>query len=224
MEGGSGDLLSAHAGLVGYLNEYSLPTKPININEYATYAEECPAGSAWWISQLERINAHGLRGNWLSGYELHDFMASLVSKPNAETAYSATSTGYFPVGDWQVYHYYFANMTGYRVGTTPSSDMKLDAYATVDTSTKMAKILVGVRITKGTWELELNSLSSLGLATSGTLNVHTWGFPAASDVHFGEVDGPTDLGTVAHTYSGNSVTFPIYQVDTTTAYAFEFAI
>ncbi|CRG83374.1 Beta-xylosidase [Talaromyces islandicus] len=224
MESGSGDLLSAQAGLVYWQTKYGLPGKTININEYAVFDEQVPAGSAWWISQLERINAFGLRGNWLSGNKLHDFMSSLLSKPNADTSsYSATATGYFPNGDYQVYKYYYKNMTGYRVGTVPSTDLKLDAYATVGDD-GYARVLVGVRITEGTWELQLNDLSSLGLATSGTLNIHTWGFPVSSDAHYGEVDAPTDLGWVEHTYSGNTVTLPVYQKDTTTAYAFEFAI
>lgn len=224
MEGGGGDLLSAYGGLVATQKQYGLASKPVNINEYGVYAEQVPAGSAWWIAQLERINAHGLRGNWLSGDELHDFLASLLSKPaNPDNGdYSATATGYYPNGDYQVYKYYNKNMTGYRVGSTPSSDLKLDAYATVGSSS--AIVLVGVRITTGTWTLQLNDLSAIGLPTSGTLNVQTWGFPVASDVHYGEVDGPTNLGVYGHAYSGNTVSFPVYQTDTTTAYAFEFSI
>ncbi|KAJ5389201.1 uncharacterized protein N7496_000269 [Penicillium cataractarum] len=213
MEGGGGDLLSAQAGLNYWRSTYNLPSKLININEYGVYDEQVPAGSAWWIGQLERINARGLRGNWLSGTNLHDYMASLLGK---------SGSTYYPNGDYQVYKYYYQNMTGYRVGTLPSSDLKLEAYATVGSD--YARVLVGVRVATGTWELELNSLSSLGLPTSGTLNVHTWGFPVASDVHYGEVDAPTDLGWYGHAYSGDTVTFPVYQTDEVTAYVFEFAI
>ncbi|EAW08790.1 glycoside hydrolase family 39 protein [Aspergillus clavatus NRRL 1] len=223
MEGGGGDLLSTHAGLLHWQKTYGLPSRPININEYAILTEEVPAGSAWWISQLERINAHGLRGNWLGGYQLHDFMASLLGKTKVGADYDPTGTGYYPNGDYQVYKYYNQKMTGHRVGTLPSSDLKLDAYATVGED-GYARVLVGVRNTKGTWQLQLNKLSALGLPASGTLNVHTWGFPVGADVHYGRVDGPTDLGWNGHQYSGDSVTFPIYQTDTTTAYAFEFAI
>ena len=223
MEGGGGDMLSSHANLLSLLKTYDLPTRPININEYAVYDEQVPAGSAWWISQLERINAHGLRGNWLSGYALHDLMASLLSKPGAESDYSNTSTGYFPNGDYQVYKYCNLNMTGTRVGTVPSGDLKLDAYA-VAGEDGWARVLVGVRIATGTWNLRLDSLSSLGLPEEGTLSVHTWGFPVAENVHYGEVDAPTDLGWYDHDYSGDSVSFPVYQEDTSTAYAFEFQI
>ena len=221
MEGGGGDMQGANGALQAMLKTYGLPQKPLNIDEYATYAEECPSGAAWWISQLERVNAIGLRGNWLSGNQLHDFMASLISKPDATSNYSPTSGGYFPNGEYQVYKYYNKNMTGYRVGSLPSADLKLDTYATVGTD--MVRVLTGVRITTGTWQITINGLSSVGLPTSGSLNIHTWGFPFTGG-HFGEVDAPNDLGYYSHDYSGDSVTFPIYQTDTSTAYAFEFAV
>lgn len=221
MEGGGGDMESSYGELQVLLQTYGLPNHPVNIDEYSTYPEQVPSGSAWWISQLERINAHGLRGNWLSGYALHDFLASLLSKPGAGTsAYVNTSGGYFPTGDYQVYKYYNLDMTGYRVGTSPSADLAIDTYATVGTD--MVRILTGVRIQTGTWQITVDNLSAVGLATSGTLNIHTWGF--YTNGYYAEVDGPADLGWVEHTYSGNSVTFPIYQVNTTTAYAFEFYV
>lgn len=222
MEGGDGNMGTAYAGLRTILSNYGLPQKALNIDEYGTYAEQVPAGTAWWISQLERYNAIGLRGNWLSSWSLHDFFADLLGKPNAGTsAYSPTAAGYWPNGEYQVYKYYNLNMTGHRVGTSVSADLKLDTYATVGTT--QVKILCGVRISTGTWQITVNSLSSVGLPTSGSLTIQTWGFPNTGG-HFGNVAAPTNLGTYAHTYSGNSVTFPIYQVDSTTAYAFEFNV
>ncbi|KAF3404074.1 hypothetical protein DPV78_003089 [Talaromyces pinophilus] len=217
MEGGSGDLVSSQAGLDYFRGLYGLPARLININEYATQNEQVPAGSAWFISQLERINANGCRGSWGWGEtNLHNYMSGLLGE---------TSTGtYYPNGDYQVYKYYYRNMTGYRVGTLPSSDLKLDAYATVDTNSRVARVLFGVRPSAtGTWNLQMNSLSSIGLPSSGTLNIRTWGFFVASDVHFGEVDAPTYLGTAAHSYSGNTLTLPVFQNDNTTAFAFEFS-
>lgn len=221
METGGGDLLSSQAGLLALLSIHNLPERPVNINEYGIYSEQVPAGSAWWISQLERINAPGLRGNWLSGYALHDFMASLLSKPGAQSDYSNTSTGYFPNGDYQLYKYYKVSMTGRRVGSLPSGDLKLDTYA-VAGSDGWARVLVGVRDATGTWELRLEDLSALGLPADGTLGVHTWGFPVAEDVHYGKVEEPVELGWYDHDYRGDAVTFPVYQEDTVTAYAFEF--
>jgi hypothetical protein len=221
MEGGGGDMEGAYGALYGMLQTYKLPVKPLNIDEYAIFSEQVPAGSAWWISQLERVNAHGLRGNWLSGWQLHDFMGSLVSKPNADNSnYSPTGGGYYPNGDYQVYQYYNLNMTGYRVGSSPSADLKLDTYATVGKD--MVRVLTGVRITTGTWQITINNLSAVGLPTSGSLNIHAWGFTFGG--HYAEVDSPNDLGWYSHTYSGNSVTFPVYQTDTSTAYAFEFYV
>jgi len=216
MEGGGGDLLSTYGGLVSLLNNYKLPMRPVNINEYATLTEEAPPGSAWWIAQLERINAHGLRGNWLSGRQLHDFMASLLGKTNVN---DATGTGYFGNGDFQLYKYYNQNMTGHRVGTSPSGDVKFDVYATVDGS--RAKMIFGARPSNtGTWQIQINSLSSLGLPTSGTVKVKTWGFPLSGG-HYGQVNAPVDKGTVAHTYSGNTLTLAAYMTDATTAYSWE---
>ena len=119
-----------------------------------------------------------------------------------------------------MYKYYNLNMIGHRVGTTPSADLKIDTYATVGRD--MVRILCGVRIETGTWQITVNDLSSVGLAESGALNIHTYGFP--TNGYYGDVDTPSDLGWVEHSYSGNSVTFPIFQVDTTTAYAFEFYV
>jgi hypothetical protein len=51
MEGGGGDMESSYAQLQTLLKTYGLPNNPVNIDEYATYPEQVPAGSAWWISQ-----------------------------------------------------------------------------------------------------------------------------------------------------------------------------
>ncbi|KAJ4482405.1 glycoside hydrolase family 39 protein [Lentinula aciculospora] len=162
------------------LSSHGLATKPI----------QCPGGSAWWISRLERFNDPGLRRNWLSGTELHDFLAN-----------------------YQVYQYYNQMMTGHRVVTTGSIGRLMDSYATVGTD--QVRILVGGRqVTASDC-----SLSSVGLPTSGTLDINTFQFSFTG----GNVGAPTNLGVVAHTYTGNSVSFPIFQTDTTT-WAFEFAV
>lgn len=82
------------------LSSAGLPTNPkINIDEYGNRGEQVSSGSAWWIARLERYNAAGLRGNWLGGTQLHDFMASLLGKTNVN---SATGTGYYANGQYQV--------------------------------------------------------------------------------------------------------------------------
>lgn len=93
-------------------------------NEYATYPEQVPSGLAWWISQLERIDAHGLMGQWLSGYQLHDYLCTLLGKPTAGLPnYKPKQADYWPTGQFQVFKYYAQNMTGYRVGSLPSADL-----------------------------------------------------------------------------------------------------
>jgi hypothetical protein len=93
------------------LAEYGLPVNQININEYGAKPEQQPAGAAWFISRLERNDIIGLRGNWASGFQLHDYLANLLAKPGAGTSsYNMNGTGYWPNGEWQVYKYY-VNMT-----------------------------------------------------------------------------------------------------------------
>jgi hypothetical protein len=223
MEGGAFDMQTGVTALNGLLTTAGLPTnKQININEYGTYAEQVPQGGAWWIAQLERVNAWGLRGNWLSSTSLHDFMAGLLGKPNAgTTSYSATATGYYPSPEFNVYKYYGTNMTGYRVQTLPTPDFNGDVYATVGTD--KVRLLVGARVTTGTWAIQLNGLTSLGFPAAGSLNIKTWAFYGSSN-HFLEEDTPTNLGIVAHTYTGGALNFPVFQTDAYTAYAFEFSV
>lgn len=218
------DLQTNNGTLAAMLTQAGLAQpKQVNINEYAVFDEQVASGAAWWISRLERYEAIGLRGNWLSGYELHDLLASLLSKPNANNAeYNYTSTGYYPVGEWQVYKYYYTNMTGVRAKTTGTSDRLMDAYATVDSKT--VRILAGTRLETGTWYITISNLTSVGLPSSGSLDIHTWGF--VDKGHYGEVTGPTDRGYAWHNYSDDSVTFPVYQTseDNHTAWAFELTI
>ena len=113
------------------------------MNEYGTFNEdlvEVPTGSAFRISQYDRVNAIGLRGNWLSGTMLHDPAASLLSKPDP---IDYNSTGYFPNGDYQVYQYKFHTVTGHRVGSAVCSDSCCDACATVGDG--VARVLIGVQ-------------------------------------------------------------------------------
>ena len=215
------DLQTNNATLTSMLSSYGLPQRQVNINEYATFDEQVSAGAAWWISRLERYDTIGLRGNWLSGCALHDLFGSLLGKPNAQSSsYPCTGTGYYPNGEWEVYKYYNLNMTGNRVKTTGTGDRIMDVYATAGDK---VRILTGVRLQTGTWYITVNNLSSFGLPTSGTLNIQTWGFDDKG--HYGEVDGPSDRGVYGHTYSGNSVTFPVYQTsqDEYTAWGFEFS-
>ena len=216
-EEGGGDVQVDVATFNSLLSQYQLPAlrpggRQININEYGTFNEQVPSATAWFISRLERLNIYGLRGNWLSGSQLHDFLASLLGR--------SSNGAYYPNGEWWVYQYYSQNMTGNRVATTGSTDAKFDAYATVGDK---VRILCGTRLVTGTWQLQVQNLNAIGLPSSGSVNIQTWGF--INNGHTGQVGGPTNRGVVAHSYSGNTVTFPIYQTsqDNVTAWAFEFS-
>src|SRR6266536_4921311 len=119
-------------------------------------ANKILSGGAWWISRLERYNALGLRGNWLGGSTLHDLMANLLTKKNDPFNYTATD--YIAVGDYQVYKYYYLNMTGTRLQTTSSGDRQLDLYTTHDH--KKVKSLVGARFNQGIWYVRLDNLGA----------------------------------------------------------------
>ncbi|KAJ5945958.1 hypothetical protein N7454_002797 [Penicillium verhagenii] len=211
------DLQNSNVSLSAMLKTYDLPSRQVNINEYGNFGEQIPAGAAWWISRLERYDAFGLRGNWQSSCTLHDLFANLLTKTTDPT--TCTETGYVSAPEYQVYKYYNLNMTGERVNTTGSADRLMDVYATVDSDT--VRILCGVRITEGTWQITVDNMSAVGLPTAGTVDIQTWGF-AGTDV-WEEVDAPSNRGIVSHTYTGNTLSFPIYQTDASTAWAFEFA-
>ncbi|KAK4495186.1 hypothetical protein PRZ48_013513 [Zasmidium cellare] len=182
-----GDLKNDIPAFNALLKQYNAPARTININEYATFDQQNSAGAAWWISRLERYNAIGLRGNWLSGCQLHDFLASLLGKSNTN---DCTGTGYYTNGEYQVYKYYNKNMTGTRAGTTTSGDGTLDVYTTIGSST--VRTLTGVLTSTGTWYINIKNLSSVGLPTSGSFTIQTWGFDDKG--HFGRVDGPSNRG------------------------------
>lgn len=116
-----------------------------------------------------------------------------------------------------MYRHYNQAMTGQRVATTASGDKKLDVYATLGNDA--LRMLVGVRLATGTWQLRVENLSVLGLPPSGTVRIRTTEFLFTGG-HYGRVDGTKDLGVVDHNYSGDAVTFPIYSRDLVTTWAF----
>jgi hypothetical protein len=199
------------------LATYGVPQRPTNINEYASKEEQIPAGAAWWISRLERYNAIGLRGNWLSGNQLHDLMANLLTK-SEPTNYAATD--YMPAPEYTVYQYYNTNMTGVRMQTTGSGNANFDVYATAQPNDKV-RILAGTQVATGQWSIDVQNMTKIGLPSAGTVSVHTLSFPGQGT--YTAVYAPTDLGTTIYTYSNNVLTIPINQATNWTAYAFEFS-
>lgn len=216
------DLRNADTALTQMRQQYGLPARPVNVNEYAIPEEQVPSTSAWFLSRFDRYDTAGLRANWLSTCQLHDFMGNLVSKDGAPGQSSCDGQGYFPNGEYQLYKYFNMNMTGYRAATEGSGDGLADAYTTIDSDT--VRTLAGVRLSTGTWLLTINNLGSVGLPASGELPIQTWAF--TFDGLWSRVDAPQDRGVFTHTYSDDSVTFEIRvpQEDQPVAFAFEFGI
>lgn len=216
------DLRYAVPTLRQLLQQYGLPERVINANEYAIPEEQVPSASTWFLSRFDRYDVPGLRANWLSRCQLHDFMGNLVSKTGAPSASTCNGQGYFPNGEYQLYKYFNLNMTGYRASTEGSGDGLADAYTTIGSD--KVRTIAGVRLATGTWLLTFNNLSSVGLPTAGQLPVQTWAF--TFNGLWGRVDAPQDRGVYTHTYSGNSVSFEIRvpAADQPVAFAFEFGI
>ncbi|KAJ7601849.1 glycoside hydrolase family 39 protein [Mycena polygramma] len=204
------DLQTSQPAMVNLLNSFGLTIGEFIIDEYANVGEQNPSSAAWWIARFERFNMSGLRGNWLNGANLQDYLSGLLWK---------SGSTYFANGEWQVYNYYATSMTGHRVATTGSTDRRMDNFAVVGTN--IVRILVGGRLVTGTYSLQIKNLSALGLATAGTISVRTRQFSFAGTQ--GQEGAPTDLGLVSHTYTGNVLSFPIFQTDTVTTWAFEFS-
>lgn len=202
---------------------YGLPSNTIIINEYGTQSEQVPGTAAWYISRLERYNVTGLRGNWASGYALHDYFANLLGKPgateNCQSSSCETSTGYWGNGEYNVYKYYNLNMTGQRVQTTGSPDGLFDIYATRGSTSNSVKMLCGSRLQSGTWDILVTNLNAVGLPPSGTITIHAYQFNYGSGA-FDNVQ-VVDQGTYPHSYSDNQLVFYV-SPNSTTGYAFEF--
>lgn len=173
-----------------FLEENSLPERPININEYAAIGddEQSPAGAVFYLSQLERYQCHGLRANWASGPELQDLLANLVVNDDGT---------YKPTGEWHVYDYYVNKMTGSRLATTASEDELFEVYATGSDSYDTTKILASVRPIAGIkeYDITVTGLRELGL-TGDKVSVKTWKFEGPDKFTAG--DGPIDLGVIEH--------------------------
>ncbi|KAF5534685.1 glycoside hydrolase family 39 [Fusarium mexicanum] len=196
--------------------KYKLPERPININEYASWdGEQNPAGAVFYISQFERHNTLGLRANWASQGQLHDFLANLLVK-NSGGDYS-------PAGEWHVYQYYNQAMKGNRVGTSPSDDELFEVYATRGGSAGTVKILAAIRPVAGkkTYNLAITGLSAVKIKGT-TVRVRTYRFdgPNVSTA----VGAPVDLGTFKHTIKNDQITFFVSADDRTQAFAFEFEV
>ncbi|MCX5425774.1 RICIN domain-containing protein [Streptomyces sp. NBC_00078] len=192
----AGDPVADAGAMDGLLSSYGLTnTRPYQINEYATLAQQNPGGGAWYISRLERAGADGLRGNWASGTNLHDDEANLLTK---------NSVGqYLPLGEWFMYRYY-GSQTGNVVNLVPGSGV--DGLATKDNTAKNAKVLLGSNGNTGNVTVNLTGLNTTSVVESGKVRAVVQRVPGVN----GAVTGPTTISDTTLTVSNNaaSVTIP----------------
>ncbi|KAF4462673.1 glycoside hydrolase [Fusarium albosuccineum] len=193
-----------------------LPNRPLTINEYAWTGndEQSPAGAVFYISQLERHNAHGLRANWGSGPQLHDLMANLLVKQDGN---------YSPTGEWHVYNYYHKEMKGFRVTTSPSDDEFFEVYATHAGSPSSVKVLASVRPIAGTktYGLSISGLSAVGISGQ-SVDVRTRRFDGPDRQT--TIQGPVDLGVERYDIKNDEITLSVSPDQVTNAFAFELEV
>lgn len=206
-----------NSSLRGLLRQYGLPERQVFANEYAESSEMVPGSYIWWISRLERYDFLGMLGNWLSGTQLHDLFAGLLTKKSDPGNYAATD--YAPAPGFEVYSYYNLNMTGVRANTTGSTDRWLDTYATIGVD--KVRILAGVKLQTGTWSVVVEGLASVGYS-SGSVAVSTYSFDGASTKTIASTPG--SKGSTNYTITNDAITIPIHQDTTSTGWAFEFPI
>ncbi|WP_369368159.1 RICIN domain-containing protein [Streptomyces sp. CG4] len=170
-------------------------TRPYQINEYAALSQQNPGGGAWFIGRLERAGADGLRGNWASGTNLHDYEANLLTKNS--------SGQYLPLGEWFMYRYY-GSQTGNIVNLTPGA--ATDGLATKDNAAKNAKILLGSNGNTGNVTVNLTSLNTTSVVESGKVRAVVQRVPYNGGA---AVTGPETISDTTLTVGNNAASVSI---------------
>ncbi|RPB08063.1 hypothetical protein P167DRAFT_494778, partial [Morchella conica CCBAS932] len=211
------------AQMNGLLTQYGLPTgSPLSINEYAPPEDQNPGYSAWVISTFERRDVYGLRANWAAGGALHDYMASLVGKPDDTNGgtYSNSSGGYWPTGEWHLYKYYKQSQTGVRVASERSVDDYFDVFATWDASKRKASVIAGTNAVTGTYDIQVNGLPA-GAFSRGRARVVVKKYPWVSfRAQVTEAQIVTVSDTV-YTVTGGAFTIPLTITEATSGYSLD---
>ena len=220
MEQGHGDLSTSIVTFKELLNQHEISYSGIiNINEYAIWSEQVPSGAVWFISQLERENAVGLRGNWAMAGALHDLLAGLVSKSGAGTTqYSDSSTDYYPAAEYHVYKYYASEMHGQRLRTKSTKEIDGEVYAVLGPD--KLRVLAGTRNAKGFWSVILKAGKEMGFKDGTKVDVRVLLF-AAKDNHFEACEAPRELELRSLEWRNGELRLEIQQDDPAVAYAFE---
>ncbi|WP_089155492.1 ricin-type beta-trefoil lectin domain protein [Micromonospora sp. NBS 11-29] len=165
--------------------------RPHQINEYGASNQQNPAGGAWYLARLERAGADGLRANWAGSQNLHNDLASLLTRNS--------SGQYQPKGEWWVYQYY-GSMTGQIASVTPSASY--DAFAAKASGS--AKILVGGNTTTGNVAVNIQRLDATsGIVVNNQVRVVVQNIPYNNG---GAVAGPVTVRDSVVTLSNNGTT------------------
>ncbi|QQM38258.1 RICIN domain-containing protein [Streptomyces liliifuscus] len=184
---GRADSTLAAAGLTN--------TRPYQINEYAPLDMQHPGGGAWYIGRLERAGADGLRANWASGRNLHDYAANLLTRNSAGQ--------YVPLGEWFMYRYY-GSQTGSIVNLVPGTGT--DGLATKDNSARNAKLLLGSNGNTGTVTVNLTGLNTTSVVENSRVRVVVQRVPYNNGT---AVSGPETVTDTALSVNGNSASLSI---------------
>ncbi|MEV1084594.1 RICIN domain-containing protein [Streptomyces sp. NPDC050211] len=170
-------------------------SRPFQVNEYANPDEQTPGRGGWYISRLERAGADGLRANWASANNLHDFQANLLTKNSAGQ--------YLPLGEWFLYRYY-GSQTGNIVKVTPGTNT--DGLATKDNTARNAKILLGSNGNTGNVTVKLDGLDTTSVLENGRVRAIVQRVPNNGG---GAVTGPVTVSDQTLTVSGNSASLSV---------------
>ncbi|OLZ74819.1 beta-xylosidase [Streptomyces sp. IMTB 2501] len=170
-------------------------TRPYQINEYAALSQQNPGGGAWFIGRLERAGADGLRGNWASGTNLHDYEANLLTKNS--------SGQYLPLGEWFMYRYY-GSQSGNIVNLTPGAGT--DGLATKDNTAKNAKILLGSNGNTGNVTVNLTGLNTTSVVEGGKVRAVVQRVPYNGGA---AVTGPETISDTTLTVGNNAASVSI---------------
>ncbi|MFD5259162.1 beta-xylosidase, partial [Streptomyces bobili] len=169
-------------------------SRPFQVNEYGNTNEQNPGRGGWYISRLERAGADGVRANWASAGNLHDFQANLLTR---------TGSQYLPLGEWFLYRYY-GSQTGNIVKFTPGTGT--DGFATKDNTARNAKILLGSNGNTGSVTVDLDRLDTTSLVENGRVRAVVQRVPNNGG---GAVTGPVTVSDQTLTVSGNSASVTV---------------
>ncbi|MEW2118195.1 RICIN domain-containing protein [Streptomyces sp. NPDC005474] len=199
----AGDPVADAGAMDSLLATYGLTNqRPYQINEYATLAQQTPGGGAWYISRLERAGVDGLRGNWASGTNLHDYEANLLTKNSAGQ--------YLPRGEWFMYRYY-GSQTGNVVNLVPGTNT--DGFATRDNTARNAKILIGSNGNTGNVTVNLNRLDTTSVVENGQVRAVVQRIPNGNGAA-----GPITISDTTLTVSNNAASVTVPYTNATDGY------